>query len=155
MVIRLVTNYTMSFKTLIISNLVFLLLLTVVVGCGKKKDDRLSGPYDVSSNNGYADEIDMGADNDNGITIDDDTGSVISTPNKNNSKAESGKEQVGEDDPPSKTTDSKNSSSAGSSSSDKSNSSSSSSSSSSGKDNSSSSSDDNKQSMDGWPAWKY
>ena len=133
----------------------FSILLTVLSGCGKKKDDRLSGPYDVSSNNGYADEIDMG-DNDNGITIDDDTGSVISTPNKNNSKAENGKEQVGEDDPPSKTTDSKSSSSAGSSSSDKSNSSSSSSSSSSGKDNnSSSSSDDNKQSMDGWPAWKY
>ena len=134
----------------------FSVLLTVLSGCGKKKDDRLSGPYDVSSNNGYADEIDMGADNDNGITIDDDTGSVISTPNKNNSKAENGKEQVGEDGPPSKTTDSKSSSSAGSSSSDKSNSSSSSSSSSSGKDNnSSSSSDDNKQSMDGWPAWKY
>ncbi len=147
----------MYIKKILISSMVFSLLLTAVVGCGKKKDDRLSEPYDVSSNKGsYVDEIDMGADNDNGITIDDDTGSVISTPNKNNSKAESGKEQVGEDDPPSKTTDSKSSSSAGSSSSDKSNSSSSSSSSSSGKDNSSSSSsDDNKQSMDGWPAWKY
>lgn len=147
----------MCIKRFSICTIAFLFMLTTLVGCGKKKDDRLSGPYNVSSNKStYVDEIDMGADNDNGITIDDDTGSVISTPNKNNSKTEIGKEQVGEDDLPSKTTDSKSSSSAGSSSSDKSNSSSSSSSSSSGKDNSSSSSsDDNKQSMDGWPAWKY
>lgn len=145
----------MSVKKILISVLAVSLFAAAAAGCGKKKDDRLSGPYDVSSNKEpYVDEIDMGADNDNGVTIDDDTGSVISTPNKNNSKAESGKEQVGEDDLPSKTTDSKSSSSAGSSS-DKSNSSSSSSSSSSGKDNSSSSSsDDNKQSMDGWEPWR-
>lgn len=150
------TTDFMSVKKILISVLAVSLFAAAAAGCGKKKDDRLSGPYDVSSNKEpYVDEIDMGADNDNGVTIDDDTGSVISTPNKNNSKAESGKEQVGEDDLPSKTTDSKSSSSAGSSSSDKSNSSSSSSSSSSGKDNSSSSSsDDNKQSMDGWEPWR-
>lgn len=146
----------MSVKKILISVLAVSLFVAAAAGCGKKKDDRLSGPYDVNSNKEpYVDEIDMGEDNDNGVTIDDDTGSVISTPNKNNSKAESGKEQVGEDDLPSKTTDSKSSSSAGSSSSDKSNSSSSSSSSSSGNDNSSSSSsDDNKQSMDGWEPWR-
>ena len=132
--------------------LLMLLIVSSLVGC-KKKEDRLSGPYDV--NNSYTDEIDGTTTSENTVEVDLETGKVISMPGNSTSKTEIGKEQVGEDDLPSKTTDSKSSSSAGSSSSDKSNSSSSSSSSSSGKDNSSSSSsDDNKQSMDGWEPWR-
>lgn len=128
-----------------------LLIISLFVGC-KKKEDRLSDPYDT--NKSYTDEIDGTTTSDNTVEVDLETGKIISMPS-GSSKTESGKEQVDEDDLPSKTTDSKSSSSAGSSSSDKTNSSSSSSSSSSGKDNSSSSSsDDNKQSMDGWEPWR-
>lgn len=138
-------------KRIISITFILLLVSTVAVGC-KKKEDRLSGPYDT--NKSYTDEIDGTTTSDNTVEVDLETGKIISMPS-GSSKTESGKEQVGEDDLPSKTTDSKSSSSAGSSSSDKSNSSSSSSSSSSGKDNSnSSSSDDNKQSMDGWEPWR-
>ena len=143
----------MSVKKFLISVLAVSLFATAAAGCGKKKDDRLSGPYDVGSNKStYVDEIDMGADNDNGITIDDDTGSVISTPANSTSKTESAKEQVGEADLPNKDTGSKSSSSPSSSS----GSSSSSNDSKDNKDNSSSSSssDDNKQSMEGWEPWR-
>lgn len=127
--------------------------ISALSGCKKDKDGRLSAPYDVDKKTQGTDSVDVGSMEPADVTLDLETGSVVSTPKSNDKKNEPIKETIGEDDVSDNTDSKKNDSSV--SSSDKSNSSSSSSSSSSGKDNSSSSSsDDNKQSMDGWEPWR-
>lgn len=140
-------------KKITLLTLILVFTVLIVSGCKKDKDGRLSTTYDTDKKAQGTDSVDVGSMEPADVTLDLETGSVVSTPKSNDKKNESIKETIGEDDVTTSTDSKKNDSSA--SSSDKSNSSSSSSSSSSGKDNSSSSSsDDNKQSMDGWSPWR-
>lgn len=141
-------------KKVFLLTLLTIFTISALSGCKKDKDGRLSAPYDVDNKTQGTDSVDVGSMEPADVTLDLETGSVVSTPKNNDKKNEPIKETIGEDDVTTSTDSKKNDSSA--SSSDKSNSSSSSSSSSSsGKDNSSSSSsDDNKQSMDGWSPWR-
>lgn len=126
--------------------------ISALSGCKKDKDGRLSTPYDVDNKTQGTDSVDIGSMEPADVTLDLETGSVVSTPKNSDKKNEPIKETIGEDDVSDNTDSKKNDSSV--SSSDKSESSSSSSSSSDKDNNSSSSSDDNKQSMDGWEPWR-
>lgn len=140
-------------KKILVLTIILAFTVFFVSGCKKDKDGRLSTSYDTDKKAQGTDSVDVGSMEPADVTLDLETGSVVSTPKSNDKKNESIKETIGEDDVTTSTDSKKNDSSV--SSSDKSNSSSSSSSSSSGKDNSSSSSsDDNKQSMDGWSPWR-